>query len=114
MPPQLSVAVAEPEARPIHAIVIFAGQVITGGIRSPVVIVCTQVLVFPAASVAVQVRVMMFPIVTSEEVTTTVSTQLSVAVAEPVAAGAVDPPQVTVAFAGQVIVGFVTSLIITF
>jgi hypothetical protein len=79
----------------------------------PVVMVCVQLLVLPSASVAVQVRVMVFPLSTSVYVTVAVP-QLSVAVAVPVAAGSVEPPQYTAWLAGQLtITGAVLSSTVT-
>jgi len=60
---QLSVAVATPvafvEVESVHAIVLFVGQVMTGGVVSVTVMVWLAVLVLPHASLAVQVRVML-------------------------------------------------------
>ena len=80
--------------------------------------VCVQVLVLPAASVALQVR-MMVPVplqpprlVTSVKVNVAVP-QLSVAVAVPVAAGNVLVLHWTVTLEGHVIVGAVPSSTVT-
>ena len=58
----MSVAVATPvafvEVESVHAIVLLAGQVMTGGVVSVTVMVWLAVLVLPHASLAVQVRVM--------------------------------------------------------
>jgi hypothetical protein len=70
------------------------GQVIAGGVLSSTNIVCTQLLELPQSSVASQVLVIVNscgqapPTVTSVNVGMTLASQLSVAVAEPVAAGA--------------------------
>ena len=59
----MSVAVATPvafvEVESVHAIVMLAGQVMTGGVVSVTVMVWLAVLVLPHASLAVQVRVML-------------------------------------------------------
>jgi hypothetical protein len=96
---QLSEAVAVPvlagKVLAVHSIVIFGGHEITGGTLSSMKIVCAQVLAFPQSSVAVQVRVIVLSCVqtpatvTSVNVTVGVPSQLSVAVAVPVFAGAV-------------------------
>jgi len=62
------------------------GQTITGGVLSVTLMVCVFVAVFPQASVAVQVRVMLYScghgpaVVTSTKVRTTPGSQRSVAV----------------------------------
>jgi hypothetical protein len=91
---QLSVAVAVPLAPPgavlaEHCIVIFGGQVITGGVLSSTKMVCVQLLELPQSSIARQVLVIVYscghapPTVTSVEVIVGVESQLSVAVAVP-------------------------------
>jgi hypothetical protein len=93
---QLSVAVAEPNAGlttgfvlAVHWIVMFAGQVMDGGVLSSMKISCTHELELPQSSVAVHVRVMADSLVqppgatTSEKVTVGVPSQLSVADATP-------------------------------
>jgi hypothetical protein len=87
------------------------GSVITGAVLSTIVSVCADVLKLPAASVAFQVLVIVLPDVISLYVIAIAPLQLSVAVAFTV--GAVEPPQLTVAAAGAVMVGLVTSLITT-
>ncbi len=68
----------------------------TGAVVSTTVMVWTHMLELPQASVAVQVRVIVLSCgqapgaVTSDDVTAGAGSQLSVAVAEPVAAGLVD------------------------
>jgi hypothetical protein len=99
---QLSVAVALPVTAvavlELHCTVIFGGQVITGGALSSTKIVCAQLLELPQSSVALHVRVMVNscgqspPTLTSVKVGITLASQLSVAVADPVAAGAVLDP----------------------
>src|SRR5262249_52182471 len=78
------------------------------------VMICTQVAVFPHASVAVQVRVIVPPPGhppdrASEEVTTGFGSQVSLAVAIPVTTGLVEPPHLTLTSGGQAIVGGVVS-----
>jgi hypothetical protein len=91
--------------------VTLGGHVICGGLLSITVIVCTQVLVFPQPSDADHVRVMVVntghdpATVTSLNVIVGEATQLSVAVAVPVAGGNVLAVHWMVTFAGQVIVG---------
>ena len=62
IPEQLSTAVDEPvfdgSVDAAQSIDVLAAQVITGGVVSVMVMVCTQVEELPQASVAVQVRVM--------------------------------------------------------
>ena len=71
-----------------------AGQVSTGAVLSSINIVCVQLLELPQSSVAVQVRVIVNscghipPTVTSLKVGVTLASQISVAVAVPVAPGA--------------------------
>ena len=77
---------------PSHSIVMFAGQTITGGVLSSRVMVCTQSVLFPHESSAVQVRVSISgqePERTSENVMITPE-QSSVAVGVPVLVGSVD------------------------
>ena len=61
---QVSVAVATPVALVLvlagHSRTRFGGQVIRGGVVSLTVMVCTQVARLPHASIAVQVREMMY------------------------------------------------------
>jgi hypothetical protein len=118
-PLQASVAVAVPVAagnvEAPQATVTSTGQVITGGVVSTTVIVCTHEAVLPQESVAVQVRVMtelpaqVPACTTSLEVMLATPLQASVAVAVPVAAGNVEAPQATVTSTGQVITGGVES-----
>ena len=94
---QISVAVAVPFAPPgavlaLHCIVRFGGHdVIVGGVLSSTKIVWLQVLELPQSSVALQVLIMVYswghapPTVTSVEVIVGVASQLSVAVAVPLA-----------------------------
>jgi hypothetical protein len=93
---QLSVAVAVPLAPPgavlaVHWIVKFGGQVITGGVLSSTKIVCVQLLELPQSSIARHVLVIVYscghapPTVTSVDVIVGVASQLSVAVAVPLA-----------------------------
>ncbi len=96
---QLSVAVALPVAAGSvdapQATVISLGSVRTGLVLSTIVITWVDVLKLPTASVAVQVRVILLPEVTSLNVTTGVL-QLSVAVATlPHPDGVVAEPQLT-------------------
>lgn len=94
---------------PPQATVVAKGAVIVGNAAGLTVMVRTQELVFPLGSVAVHVRVIVPPqgaLALPASVKFTVEEQLSVAVAVPVVAGAVLPPQATTAFAGQVITGF--------
>src|SRR5207249_144361 len=117
--PQLSVAVALPvlagAVEPPQASTLSAGQVMTGGVLSAKVMCCTQVLMLPQASVAFQVRsmpgwpVQLAAVPASVKVIVTVWPQLSVAVAPPVLAGAVEPPQASTLSAGQVMTGGVLS-----
>src|SRR5438128_5569922 len=116
---QLSVAVALPVAigslEVLHWTVASGGQVITGAVVSTTLMVCTQELLLPAQSVAVQVRVMTLvlrdalPILLSVCVITGAGSQLSVAVALPVAVGSLEVLHWTVASGGQVITGAVVS-----
>ena len=116
---QTSVAVAEPVADGAddepHSTVRLAGQVMVGGVVSLTLINCTQLSALPVQSVALKVRVIRlspvqeFPVTTSVKVIAGLGSQTSVAVAVPVADGADDAPHSIVRFAGQVMVGGVTS-----
>lgn len=92
-----------------------AGHVNTGARLSSTNMVCTQVLELPQSSVATHVRVMVLscgqdaPVVISVNVTTGSESQLSVAVAVPVAGGKVLAVHAIVIFGGQVITGGVSS-----
>ena len=117
--PQLSVAVAVPvfagAVDPPHWSCLSAGQAITGGVVSTKVMCWTQVAMFPQESAAFQVRLMpVWPVQlagveASVKVIVGLPPQLSVALAEPVAAGVVAPPHWTMVSAGQVITGGVVS-----
>src|SRR5437870_5586887 len=113
---QLSTAVALPVTLgPVEVYsctVVLGGQVITGGVVSAIVIFCVQLLVCPAQSVAVQVRVMILgqiPVTASLWLILGLGSQLSIAVALPVALGSVESLQATVVSAGQVMLGAVES-----
>src|SRR5687768_3680307 len=116
---QSSVAVAVPvllgSVEAEQSIVVSAGQLITGGVVSVTLMVCTQLEELPQASVAVQVRVMVWlpgqlpGTVLSVKVTTGAGSQLSVAVALPVLLGSVEAEQSIVVSAGQLITGAVVS-----
>jgi hypothetical protein len=104
----------------VQAIVIFDGQVITGGVLSVSVIICTHILIFPLSSTAIQVRFILYPtaqpavaMVTSLKVMVGVGSQKSVAVAVHVTAGAVLELQSTVILGGQMITGPRVSLTVT-
>lgn len=89
---------------------------IIGGTLSSTNIFCVHVDLFPQASVAVQVRLILasqgiFPDTTSEWVKVIGPGQLSVAVAVPVTKGIVSVVQVTVAVGGQTIFGGTVSVV---
>lgn len=117
-----SVAVAVPvltgNVLDVHWMVTFGGQVIVGGVLSSTRIICTQLLVLPQSSVAVQVRVMILswghapPDTTSLEAMVGEPSQLSVAVAVPVLAGKVLAVHWIVIFWGHVIDGATLSSIV--
>src|SRR5215831_13861866 len=119
VPPQLSVAVAEPvfdgSVESPHCNCLSGGQVISGGVVSTKVMCWTQVLELPHASVAFQVRsipglpVQLGAVGASVELIVTVPPQLSVAVAEPVFDGSVESPHCNCLSGGQVISGGVVS-----
>lgn len=98
---QLSVAVAVPvfagNVLAVHRMVIFAGQVMAGPWLSSTKMIWLQDPMLPQSSVAVHVRVIVLSCghepaaVTSLKLMTNVASQLSVAVAVPVAAGKVLP-----------------------
>src|SRR6202163_2553282 len=120
-PPQVSDPVALPVAAglvsPVHSTVLLAGQVIEGFVVSMIVIVWTHVSKLPQSSVAFQVRVIV-PVLPQAEVKLSswlivTPPQVSDPVALPVAAGLVSPVHSTVLSAGQVIEGFVVSMIVT-
>lgn len=112
---QISVAVAVPVMTgsvPLaHIIVIFAGQVMSGGALSSMMMVWIHVLEFWQSSVALQVRLIVYswghppPVVTSEYVMVGVASHISVAVALPVFTGKVLAMQEMVTLVGQVILG---------
>ena len=118
---QLSVAVAVPFVPPgavlaVQRIVILAGQVMDGAILSSTNMVCRQVLKLPQSSVAIHVLLTVNSCghapatVTSEEVMVGDRSQLSVAVAVPLAPpGAVLALHNTVMLAGHVMDGGVLS-----
>jgi hypothetical protein len=119
VPPQLSDAVTEAMlgagTAEKHWTATAPGQVIDGGVVSTNVMCWTHEEWFPHASVAVHVRLIPVPAQlvvpgASAKVTSTVPAQLSVAVAVPVFAGAVDAPHGSWASPGQVIEGGVVSL----
>jgi len=120
---QLSVAVAVPLAAGVigsrQLMVTLTGQVMTGGVISCIVIVCRQVDTLPQASVAVQVRaIVLLPgqlptALESLKVIIGAGSQLSVAVAVPLAAGVTGSWQLMVTFAGQVMTGGVISCTVT-
>jgi hypothetical protein len=94
---QLSVAVAEPvfagAVLAVQRTVMLAGHVIAGAVLSSTKIVCVHAAVFPQSSVASHVLEMVSscghtpPVVISVNVISTDGSQLSVAVAVPVAGG---------------------------
>ena len=116
---QLSVAVAVPvpaaAAEASHSTVTFAGQVMTGAVRSSTVMVWVQLLLLLQSSVAVQVRVMADSLAQEPAATLSLAatigagSQLSVAAAIPVPAAAVAASHSTVTFAGHVMTGAVGS-----
>lgn len=99
----------------VHSMVTFGGQVMMGAVLSSTKIVCTQDELLPHASVATQVRVIVFSFMqepatdTSVCVTTGPVSQLSVAVAFPVVAGVELAVHWIVVFGGHVIMGDVLS-----
>jgi hypothetical protein len=107
---QLSVEVADPvlagDVLAVHSMVILAGHNRLGTVLSSTVMIWLQELIFPHASVATQVRVIVFSwghdpaTMTSDDVIVKVE-QLSVAVAVPVLAGRVLAVHWIVTFAGQ-------------
>jgi hypothetical protein len=123
VPPQLSVAVTVkltglPVAIAHEAAateVTPPGQVITGGVVSTKVMCCTHVLMLLQASVAFHVRsmpglpVQLGGVAASVKLMVGVPPQLSVAVAVPVFAGAVESPHCNCLSGGQVITGGVVS-----
>src|SRR5690606_40953694 len=97
---QLSVAVASPSTlgsiSSSHSTVTLAGQIITGGVVSSTVIVCTQSIALPQLSTAVHVRSIVY--VSGHEpsilksallIFVTGSLQMSVAVASPSTLGSI-------------------------
>ena len=111
---QLSVAVAVPvlagNVLAVHSIVTLIGHVMTGGVLSSTVIICVHVLMLPQSSVAFHVRSIVYScgqvgdaVVTSAYVIVGMTSQLSVAVAEPVLAGNVLAVHSIVTLIGQVI-----------
>jgi hypothetical protein len=99
--------------------VTFTGQVISGGVLSSTMIVCTQILLLPQSSVALQVLNMVYswehcpvPAVTSLNVIVGVASQRSVAVAVPVLAGSVLAVHSMMRPVGQVMIGGILSSIV--
>ena len=97
----------------VHSIVTSAGTVKVGGVLSTILIICSQMLAFPASSVAVKVLVSV-PVLPpqpsntklSSKETTGLALQTSVAVAIPVLAGSVLSPQpISIGLGGQTIIG---------
>jgi hypothetical protein len=116
--PQPSTAVAAPVTFVLvsvagHSSTTSAGQVITGGVVSTTVIVCTQLALLPQASDAVQVRriTLVLPqrFVTESTKPIVVSPQPSRAVATPVELVLVSPGHSIVTFVGQIMLGGVVS-----
>ena len=117
---QLSVAAAVPvpaaAVAASHSTVTFAGQVMSGAVVSIMVMVWVQLLLLPQLSVAVQVRVMLdapaqLPAaMLSDKAMTGVLVQLSVALAVPVSAAAVEASHSTVTLAGQEMSGAMLSV----
>ena len=116
--PQLSVAEASPvepgETSPSHSTVPLAGQEMLGASVSTIVMIWSQLTLFPHASVAVQVRVMtdspgQLPATTTSDSEMVTAPQLSVAVAAPVAALEAEPSHSMVVSAAQVMTGAVLS-----
>src|SRR5438552_5374045 len=117
--PQLSVAVALPvlagAVEPPQASTLSFGRVMTGGVLSAFPTRRSSDLMLPQASVAFQVRsmpgwpVQLAAVPASVKSMDTVWPQLSVAVALPVLARAVEPPQASTLSAGQVMTGGVVS-----
>lgn len=119
--PQESLPVAEPvpdgSVEPLHSTVASGTSEIVGGVVSTIVIVCTHEDVLEQPSVAVQVRVIT-PVPpqpgANESVNPTVGVlQLSVAVADPVAAGRVLAPHSRFTLGGHEITGAVVSTTLT-
>src|SRR5690606_40266747 len=106
-----SVAVASPSTlcsiSPSPSLFRLAGQVITGGVVSSTVIVCTQSLALPQLSTAVHVRSIVYVsghepgmVVSGKEMSVTGSVQLSVAVASPNTLGSIASSHSTATLAG--------------
>ena len=121
---QWSVAVAVPvlasRVLAVQAIVVLDGQEINGGELSVSVIICMHIATLPLSSVAIHVRIILYPtahpgvaIVTSLYVIVGVGSQKSIAVAVPVTEGAVLPLQSTVIFGGHMMTGGVLSRTVT-
>lgn len=97
---------------PVYTLLVLTEEIlVTNG--PPTVMVCVQVLKFPAASVAFHVRVVVLPLNASVYVMAIVPPQLSVAVAVPALAGVAGNPQASVTLAGQVITGACVSFTVT-
>jgi hypothetical protein len=112
---QLSVAVAIPVLAGVvlaeQSIVISTGQVIRGARVSSTTMTWVHALLLKQSSVAVQVLVIVIscghdpPVVTSLKVRVGVTSQLSVAIANPVLSGPELSEHCIVIFAGQVMTG---------
>src|SRR6266567_1127116 len=96
-----------------HSRTAFEGQVMDGGVTSRTMIVWTQLEVLPQASVAVQVRTMVFvpahPFVTESLKAIVVWLHPSCAVATPVALVPVSAGQSNVLSGGQEMIGLIVS-----
>ena len=99
----------------VHSMVMSCGQVIVGAWLSSTVMSCSQVLLLPQASVALQILEIEPPrgqapaVVTSLYVIVGEASQLSVAVAIPVLSGEVESVHSMVIDTGQVMTGGVVS-----
>src|SRR5438874_6977579 len=118
---QVSVAVATPlalvEVSAGHSKIRSGGQVTTGLVMSRTVMVCTQLVLLPQASMAVQVRAMILVapqlLVTESRYVTVTAPHPSWAVATPVAFVLVLAGQSKVTSAGQIRLGRVVSRTVT-
>src|SRR6266581_38573 len=114
---QVSWAVATPVALVLvsagHSRTTSGGQVMTGGVMSRTVMVCTQLALLPHSSMAVQVRAMTLVapqlLVTESLKLTLTAPQPSWAVATPVALVSVSAGHSSTTFGGQVMTGGVVS-----
>src|SRR6266498_4112133 len=116
--PQVSLAVGGSKDQALlHSTVLLCAQVMVGAVVSTMVMVWVDWAVLPQASVAVQVRTNVpvlphWPLIGPSLCVIVTVPQVSLAVAVPVALGAVEPVHSTMASGTSLIIGAVVSMIL--